>query len=39
MFRQTLFNRYPRSILAVIFISFMLFISFGLVAFSNGYPL
>jgi hypothetical protein len=39
MFRQTLFNRYPRSALTISFIILMLLISFGLIALSNSYSL
>lgn len=37
MFKQTLFNRYPRTSLAIITILFMLTISFGVVAISKGF--
>lgn len=37
MFRQSLFNRYPRSILTIAFILLAALISIGLVALENGY--
>lgn len=39
MFRQSLFNRYPRSILAITFVVLMALISLGVVALSNIYAL
>ncbi len=39
MFRQSLFNRYPRSILVISIIVLMALISIGLLALENGYSL
>ncbi|EIK44557.1 hypothetical protein O59_002887 [Cellvibrio sp. BR] len=39
MFRQSLFNRYPRSILVITIIVLMAVISIGLLALDKGYSL
>jgi hypothetical protein len=39
MFHQSLFNRYPRSILVISIIVLMALISIGLLALENGYSL